>query len=215
VDRVDSDQHLGSREQAATTVIPTTNFRARANASDAEKKRVRKRSAPSVSSRKCNVTSSKSTGNPSVKTIVLPAQSALLIGRYICKSFGPNGVFVGRIESYEDSLYHVVYDDGDSEDFGEHDDIRVFMGTCFIGLRVHKLLGNGTYRDGVVVAYQDMVYTVRYSDGSLRTCSEERMVSRLVCRKRQYKSAITTAASQLSSQNTVGNIASACYGLVV
>ncbi|XP_048234477.1 DDT domain-containing protein PTM isoform X2 [Ricinus communis] len=39
-----------------------------------------------------------------------------LVGRYVLKEFDDNGVFLGKIVSYESGLYRVDYEDGDCED---------------------------------------------------------------------------------------------------
>lgn len=132
------------------------------------------------------------------------SQPASLVGRYICKSFDESGVFVGKVESYEDSLYHVIYDDGDSEDFAEQDSIRKFMEECFVGQRVRKSLGHTGFLEGVIVAYKNKLYTIRYEDGSLRTCGEERMVARLVCRRRHgFIGGMKAPATQTTTQQSV------------
>ncbi len=43
------------------------------------------------------------------------------IGKRVRKHFPGYGYYVGRITSYEDGLFHVVYDDGDEEDMDEEE----------------------------------------------------------------------------------------------
>ncbi|CAH8307321.1 unnamed protein product [Eruca vesicaria subsp. sativa] len=49
-----------------------------------------------------------------------------LLGRYVVKSFGEDGAFLGKIVSYETGLYRVEYEDGDFEDM-ESCDLRPFL----------------------------------------------------------------------------------------
>ncbi|XP_050214256.1 DDT domain-containing protein PTM-like [Mercurialis annua] len=52
----------------------------------------------------------------SIKKQALEMRWRPLVGRYVLKEFDDNGVFLGKIVSYDSGLYRVDYEDGDCED---------------------------------------------------------------------------------------------------
>lgn len=66
----------------------------------------------------------------------LVSRPVALVGRYLLKEFNGSGKFLGKVVYYEEGLYRVVYEDGDSEDL-ESGEIR--------GL----LIGDSYFDDGL------------------------------------------------------------------
>ncbi|KAL8496450.1 hypothetical protein ACS0TY_020241 [Phlomoides rotata] len=53
-------------------------------------------------------------------------RSLRLVGRYVRKEFEGNGVFLGKIMSYDSGLYRVNYEDGDCEDL-DSSEVKLFL----------------------------------------------------------------------------------------
>lgn len=53
-------------------------------------------------------------------------RSLALVGRYVLKEFDGSGIFLGKVVHYEEGLYRVNYEDGDSEDL-ESGELRLLI----------------------------------------------------------------------------------------
>ncbi|CAH8267449.1 unnamed protein product [Arabidopsis lyrata] len=71
---------------------------------------------------------------------VEPAVPISLLGSYVLKDFDDNGVFLGKIVSYDTGLYSVVYEDGDSEELESGDLRRLIIADSYLDneLRVRR-----------------------------------------------------------------------------
>lgn len=71
---------------------------------------------------------------------VEPAVPISLLGSYVLKDFDDNGVFLGKIVSYDTGLYSVMYEDGDSEELESGDLRRLIIADSYLDneLRVRR-----------------------------------------------------------------------------
>jgi hypothetical protein len=60
------------------------------------------------------------------KKQAVETRSVALVGRYVLKEFEGSGIFLGKVVHYDQGLYRVNYEDGDSEDL-ESREVRGFM----------------------------------------------------------------------------------------
>ncbi|XP_024982713.1 DDT domain-containing protein PTM-like isoform X2 [Cynara cardunculus var. scolymus] len=60
------------------------------------------------------------------KKTAVETRSKVFVGRYVKKEFDGNGVFLGKIVSYDTGLYRVDYEDGDCEDL-ESGEVKAFI----------------------------------------------------------------------------------------
>lgn len=74
---------------------------------------------------------------------VEPKVPISLLGRHVLKDFDDNGVFLGKIVSYDTGLYRVEYEDGDSEEMESGDLRRLIIADSYLDdelcLRRNKL----------------------------------------------------------------------------
>lgn len=61
-----------------------------------------------------------------VKKQVVGTVLRALVGRYVMKEFGGNGIFLGKVVHYDTGLYRVEYEDGDCEDL-ETDEVTEIL----------------------------------------------------------------------------------------
>ncbi|KAL6510987.1 hypothetical protein OROGR_022111 [Orobanche gracilis] len=84
----------------------------------------------------------KKVGEPNVMDSnrkIKETRSLKLVGGYVRKEFPGNGIFLGRIMSYDAGLYRVNYEDGDFEDM-DSGEVKVFL------VEDHNLIGEWSER---------------------------------------------------------------------
>ena len=101
---------------------------------------------------KSNEKSNSRHDNESISRRITRSQDNSYVGSIIWKEFPPHGYYEGKIVSFADNFYHIIYCDGDEEDVDEYEArnlVRNFQ------TKDHSFVGNDDVQDNEHAGYGD------------------------------------------------------------